>query len=344
MADRDESSSPSPPAPEQADAFQPLPGDLLTGARRGRGWSRERVAQELNLDAATIAALEENKFDLLGAPVFARGHLKKYALLMGLDVSAVLSAYDAVADEIVVPTTTSSAPAPILADASPSRGGGGLRLVLGLLVIAAIGVLVWRVTSNGDAPQPDSERGAASEATEEEAPVMPLIVEPPLTPPGSESGTETQGGTDAMPAADAEMSSQEAPLDGSSSEAAAASVESARPTAPQVSEAEPEVVPETAPGEADAGMVTVDLEFNDDSWVEVRDPAGKRLIYRLGRAGERRSIEGRPPLRVFLGNADGVSIVIDNEPFSIPADRRLGNTARFVIAPDEASASGPQDD
>lgn len=338
MADKEE----SPSMPEQVEAFQPLPGDLLTGARRSRGWSRERVAQELNLDATTIAALEENEFDRLGAPVFARGHLKKYAQLMGLDLAVVLSAYEAIAGEVVVPpATTGSAPAPSLADASPRRGGGVLRLMLGLVVIAAVGVLVWRVTSNGDRPQPGLERDAVPEANEEDAGVMPLIIEPSVSPP--ESGTEA--GSDATPAAGAEMSQPEATPAASSGDATAAPVESARPTIPQqLSEAEPEAVPETSPAEEIAGLVTVDLAFNDDSWVEVRDPAGQRLIYRLGRAGERRSIKGRPPLRVFLGNADGVSVVIDNQPFSIPADRRLGNTARFVIAADSTSASGSRDD
>ncbi len=337
MADKEE----SPSMPEQVEAFQPLPGDLLTGARRSRGWSRERVAQELNLDATTIAALEENEFDRLGAPVFARGHLKKYAQLMGLDLAVVLSAYDAVAGEVVTPAATGSAPAPSLADASPRRGGGVLRLTLGLVVIAAVGVLVWRVTSNGDRPQPGLERDAVPEATEEDAGVLPLIIEPSTSPP--ESGTEV--GSDDTQAAGAETSQPEATPAGSSGAATAAPVGSARPTIPQqLSEAEPEAVPETSPGEEIAGLVTVDLAFNDDSWVEVRDPAGQRLIYRLGRAGERRSIQGRPPLRVFLGNADGVSVVVDNEPFSIPADRRLGNTARFVIAADSTSASGSRDD
>lgn len=336
MADKEE----SPSMPEQVEAFQPLPGDLLTGARRSRGWSRERVAQELNLDATTIAALEENEFDRLGAPVFARGHLKKYAQLMGLDLAVVLSAYDAVAGEVVPPPTTGSAPAPSLADASPRRGGGVLRLMLGLVVIAAVGVLVWRVTSNGDRPQPGLARDGVPEATEEDA-VLPLIIEPSVSPP--ESGTE--GGPDDTPAAGAEASQAEATPAAPSGAATTPPVGSARPAIPQqLSETTPEAVPETSPGEALAGLVTVDLAFNDDSWVEVRDPAGQRLIYRLGRAGERRSIQGRPPLRVFLGNADGVSVVVDNQPFSIPADRRLGNTARFVIGADSVSAGGSRDD
>ncbi len=123
MTDKDESTELS----EQVEAFQSLPGVLLSGARRNRGWSRERVAQELNLDLETVSALEEDRFDAFGAPVFARGHLRKYALILGLDSDAVLSAYDAVAAELPAPT---GSPAPDLADATSRRGGGVWRWLL----------------------------------------------------------------------------------------------------------------------------------------------------------------------------------------------------------------------
>ena len=46
-----------------------------------------------------IVALEDNQFEELGAPVFARGHLRKYARLLNLDPREVLRAYDVVATE-----------------------------------------------------------------------------------------------------------------------------------------------------------------------------------------------------------------------------------------------------
>ncbi len=64
-----------------------------------------------------------------------------------------------------------------------------------------------------------------------------------------------------------------------------------------------------------------------------------RLIYQLGRQGDRRTIAGEPPLRVFLGYVDGVSIAVDGTPLQIPAERRLGNTARFTIPLDAAPSS-----
>ena len=101
-------------------------------------------------------------------------------------------------------------------------------------------------------------------------------------------------------------------------------------------------VPATAaagPAPPPPDQVLVEMVFSADSWVEVRDPRGQRLIYQLGRQGDRRRVAGEPPLRVFLGFVDGVSIVVDGESFQVPAERRLGNTARFTIPLDAADAA-----
>ena len=43
------------------------------------------VAKELHFDEPKVRALERNDFEVLGAPVFAKGHLRKYAQLVGVD-------------------------------------------------------------------------------------------------------------------------------------------------------------------------------------------------------------------------------------------------------------------
>lgn len=60
------------------------PGELLRAAREREGLSIEQVAEALHLDESIIAALEQNDFETLGAPVYVRGHISKYADLLGL--------------------------------------------------------------------------------------------------------------------------------------------------------------------------------------------------------------------------------------------------------------------
>jgi cytoskeleton protein RodZ len=71
------------------------PGGMLRVGRERRGYSVQHVAEELHLDIRVIEALETNRFEALGAPVYARGHLRKYATLLGLSPATVLARYEA---------------------------------------------------------------------------------------------------------------------------------------------------------------------------------------------------------------------------------------------------------
>jgi cytoskeleton protein RodZ len=121
----------------------------------------------------------------------------------------------------------------------------------------------------------------------------------------------------------------------------------------QVREVEPEPEPESEPepqrrpervaraapeepaaAEVIAGgvrTVRIDLSFEQDSWVEIYDARDARLMYAMGRAGSSRSVEGEPPLRVFLGYAGGVTVRVDGKPFELTGANRRGDTARFIV-------------
>jgi cytoskeleton protein RodZ len=80
------------------------PGARLRRQREQSGRSEQEVADGLNLDARVVEALERNDYDTLGAPVFVRGHLKRYASLLGLDEDEVLGAYDRSRSRLGQPT------------------------------------------------------------------------------------------------------------------------------------------------------------------------------------------------------------------------------------------------
>jgi len=70
------------------------PGAQLRTAREERGLSIEEIADRLRLNEALVLAMEEDRFGLLGAPVFARGHLKNYAALVGAPELEVMAGFD----------------------------------------------------------------------------------------------------------------------------------------------------------------------------------------------------------------------------------------------------------
>lgn len=77
------------------------------------------------------------------------------------------------------------------------------------------------------------------------------------------------------------------------------------------------------------------LSFQQDSWVEVVDAGGERLLYSVVSAGEKRSFAGA--LSVRIGNVRGVSVEVDGKPLDITEFTR-GNVARFDVT--QASDSG----
>jgi cytoskeleton protein RodZ len=83
----------SPQQNPDAEASRPLGGERLAAARRAHEISATDIAKELHLDELKIRALEKNDFAVLGAPVFAKGHLRKYAELVGVPADDVLADY-----------------------------------------------------------------------------------------------------------------------------------------------------------------------------------------------------------------------------------------------------------
>lgn len=75
------------------DSDDPRCGERLAEARREQQISVVEVAKELHLDEHKVRALERNEFEVLGAPVFAKGHLRKYAQLVGVDEADVFADY-----------------------------------------------------------------------------------------------------------------------------------------------------------------------------------------------------------------------------------------------------------
>jgi cytoskeleton protein RodZ len=81
-------------AEESGDAeAKPVAGERLAEARREKQISVVEIAKELHLDEPKVRALESNDFEALGAPVFAKGHLRKYAELVGVDFNDVIAEY-----------------------------------------------------------------------------------------------------------------------------------------------------------------------------------------------------------------------------------------------------------
>jgi cytoskeleton protein RodZ len=307
--------------PEQVEAFDPLPGDLLREARNRRGWTIARVAEDMNLEARFVEAMEDNRFEDLGAPVFARGHLRKYARLLEVDMERLMDAYAEIERERIPPPVASVEGLTMTGDVPPGRRGW--RAILILIVLGLLAAVAWRLLApRPDAGAPAGEGVGQSSPPDSVGPDVELDEEPVAVP---------------LPALVTGGEAPEPPSEEDDSEAVAETAADGEEPTPAAPSTDADPAQRTRARATEADGVELVLRFSADSWVEVRDASGDRILYQLGRTGQQRAVRGDPPFDIFLGFADGVSIEFDGEAISIPAGARLGRTARFRLPVDTAA-------
>jgi cytoskeleton protein RodZ len=90
------------------------------------------------------------------------------------------------------------------------------------------------------------------------------------------------------------------------------------PAAPPVSVAEtPAPHAQQPTGAAGGGEGRIRLEFDSESWVEIRDRDGKTLMSQLNPAGSRRVVVGRPPLSLVIGSGAAVRLTYNDKPVDL---------------------------
>ena len=72
------------------------------------------------------------------------------------------------------------------------------------------------------------------------------------------------------------------------------------------------------------------MDFKDDSWSEVRDAAGRKLVFDLIPAGSHLTLRGEAPFKVFLGYARGVTVYYNGDLYD-HTPYHQGDLARFRI-------------
>ena len=311
----DEKDKPVDETPE-AKADGPLGGERLAEARRAKQISVLEIAKELHVEEAKIRALENNDFDVLGAPVFAKGHLKKYSQLVGVDHDDVLADYYRL-------TRSQEMPPVIVNRKKPRREVSPGPLMAAIAVVVLVALAYWMLVERPIVTPP-----VPGDATSSTAPEAALPPEPEPTADsalvegsGADAGAD-EAGTDEDPAA--EQTPEELPVQPAADEP--------EELAAEAEQQPPPVVVETAPPAASENDVRLSVTFLGDCWTEITDASGRRLFFQLGRSGRTVNVSGPGPLSVLFGDVDNVDMRVNGEDFTIPAANRRGRTARLTIS------------
>jgi cytoskeleton protein RodZ len=287
------------------------PGARLRRERETRGLTEQQAAEALNLDPGVITVLEANDFAALGAPVFVKGHLRRYAGLLGLAEDEIVGAYERSKQHIEEPTLVPKS----RLEMAPVRGRSRWPWVVGGTAAFLVAAAVLSYVSEHGLPW---SQDAAEESQGDGNGLATL--------PGRSGATDATGAVPGADGAAAPTSTAATVPTAGTSDAASAGTPGAG-AAPGAAATAPSTAP--APG---PGQVSLQLRFAADSWVEIFDGSGKAVLYDLGKTGSERTITATAPLSVTLGNAPAVAIAVNGR--ALPPPPAQGSVARFSIGAD----------
>ena len=336
--------------PEVVAANRVNPGETLRQARESNGWSLAEVALKLNLTVTSLSNLEAGAFDKLPGHTFARGYIRAYAKLLGMDQTVLVQQFDQ-------STGTDSQGSNVHALGrieEPVRVSHTiLRIVSLLLLIAVIGggFVWWQDQTSmrtkvliGLAPEHVEVEGADGTTqihpldepedqavAEGEAEGSTALALPQSETTAESTGAETEAAAPATaPAAPAAPAHTPAPVVAAPANPAPAAPATPAPTdtapaAPAVAAPAP-----PAPVAPAAGQGQVQVQFIADCWTQVTDGSGKVLYSGLKRKGDSLSVVGKPPFAVRLGVARGAQVSYNGQPVDV-APFTSGETARLKL-------------
>lgn len=285
------------------DTLQPPPGGAPEAAAPGRRLSEARqaqnlaaadVARQLKLSVSQVEALEEGRYHQLPGPIFVRGFIRNYARLVKLDPEALLSAAgSSLPQQAARPETPPSHDIPFPNAQAPRwpKYAVAAGVIFGAL---AVYEFAWN--------EPEG------------APARAVAVTPVAVPPKP----KLEGLPPAQPTGEPFVSPP-------ATKAATEAVTIPQPLAPVTAAAEPD--PQSPPRR---GEKRVRLDFNQESWVEIRDRNERVIFSQLNRPGTTQEVSGLPPLSVVVGNAHGVKMTYGDQPVDLARHTKI-DVARLVL-------------
>ncbi|WPN48118.1 MULTISPECIES: RodZ domain-containing protein [unclassified Pseudomonas] len=333
--------------PEVVAANRVNPGETLRQARESNGWSLAEVALKLNLTTTSLSNLEAGAFDKLPGHTFARGYIRAYAKLLGMDQAVLVQQFDQ-------STGTDSQGSNVHSLGrieEPVRVSHTILRIVSLLLLVAVigGGFVWwqdqtsmrtkdligltpehvevegadGTTQIHPLDEPEDQAVAQGQAEGETALALPqaeTLDEAPVETPAVAPVAPTAP----APVAPAH-STAPVPVAAATPAPAVPAVPAPVVTAPVAPSAPAPVA--TAPV---AGQGQVQIQYTTDCWTQVADGSGKVLFSGLKRKGENVSVSGKPPFAVRLGYARGAQVSYNGKAVDV-APFTSGETARLKL-------------
>lgn len=280
----------NPPEAVTAES-RPAPGERLRAAREACNLSCEDVAERLRLSVAKIEALERSEAAGIVAPVYLAGYLRAYARLVDLEAEEIIDEFATLAE---LPPPAIDA---VAGRSAKNYGKFGAELSTG-------------ISLGGGRRLGAAKRWIAM------AVVLSAVI-------GAGTWWQQRDAEQATPrvtASDNVGVAPEKPFVRNEADAPAIATEEVV-AAPAL----PAVISEPLAPRAQLVLTVV-----EESWVEIVDAQGHRLMHELVPAGQSHLLTGVAPFDIMLGYVAGVRLEYNGAPYDLSRFQNR-RTAKFTV-------------
>ncbi|MFN4043334.1 helix-turn-helix domain-containing protein [Limnobacter sp.] len=319
------------------------PGEILRAAREKAGYSLSDISAQTKINERQLEAIESGDVGRLPPETFAKAFIKSYCKALKMDPAPVIMSFgfseasaqvkaarsgqaESGRSEPLEPKMPNSSKR--LSTLNFDRKTGKKSLSYGIVLAAVVVMAVFYIPVFMSSQT--TEVGDAEVIEPNEAPVA--------TAPGSESAVSADGslplGLEAPAAAGdtavfpalqqpaAPVGESAPPATAAPNATGAASTTAAAPVADAAA-------PAAAPLASNVESV-LRFNFQEQSWVTVRDANDKVLISQLNDGGSNLEVKGQAPFKLIVGNAKAVSVSSNGKSVDLTSSIR-GEVARITV-------------
>ncbi len=289
------------------------PGIMLREAREAAGIDQRTLAEELYLTLHYVQAIEEGDFSRLPGATFLRGYLRSYARRLGIPESRVIESLE----EYQRDQAEADGRRPRRGEGDGEEWGRWIWLSMALLLAGLVMMGLYSVLAPTDSEVElvsVAEEAEEAERTEENVPA-PVVGRLTALPEAQIAAwkREEKARIPVAVSAPQDLPEPQVVEDQDAADALPVAVS----PAPVVDRFE----------QRDSSL---ELHFKADTWVRVKDAAGKTLAFGVKPAGEVLRLSGESPYSIRIGNVAGTRLIFNGEEVDLSAHDRK-NIANFVL-------------
>jgi cytoskeleton protein RodZ len=290
------------------------PGARLHQAREQKKLSVQQIADRLYLDAGVIDTIESDDYDRLPSPIFVRGYLRSYAKLLDLPAESIVEAYELIGQQSPPPLTFQ------LKQNDQANSDNPWVKAATVVIAASLVVLVSMWAFSPERNQSPPTAPDLSEYTHEPVPLptppvhsSPVATESlPLTTPE----TPVESAIDNMLTNNGTAVSETNPItviaEIPTQETLTATPAIEGQTTATI-ETTPVIISEETTVSAPSAPENLRVLLKKDTWMRIKDKAGKSLFDGIGKAGREIDLTGTPPFKIKVGHTEGITVEYQNK-------------------------------